>query len=87
MGRRPFTHNRADAPRFGLSVEQAAEAVGITANTFLKMVEDGRMPRPRCIGSRKVWDVEEVHAAFKALPHDNQTDDGEMDSWADLAAQ
>jgi predicted DNA-binding transcriptional regulator AlpA len=74
-------------PPFGISVEQAARAVGVSPNTYLNMVEDGRMPRPKRIGSRKVWDVEEVQAAFKALPHDKQIDDGDTDTWSDVAAR
>ena len=79
-------HDAAVILRFGFSIAEAAEAVGVSANTFSTMVEDGRMPRPKCIGSRKVWDVEEVHAAFKALPHDKQVNDEGIDTWADLGA-
>jgi excisionase family DNA binding protein len=53
---------------FGLSAEEAAAACGVSAGTFLEMVEDHRMPAPRKINSRLVWDVDEVRAAFKALP-------------------
>jgi predicted DNA-binding transcriptional regulator AlpA len=70
--------------RFGCSAVQAAEAVGVSVNTYIGMVEDGRMPQPKRIGSRKVWDVEEVYAAFKALPHEKQIDEGEPDTWSDL---
>jgi excisionase family DNA binding protein len=69
--------------RFGLSAREAADAIGVSPNTFLKMVDDGRMPRPRCIGSRNVWDVDEVYSCFKSLPHDQQNED-EADTWADL---
>jgi hypothetical protein len=48
------------------------------------MVDDNRMPRPKLIGRRKVWDVEEVQAAFKALPHDMQLEDGDANTWADF---
>ena len=34
------------------------------------------MPRPKLVGSRKIWDLEEVRLAFKALPAEN--DEGEV---------
>lgn len=77
----------AFVPRFGFSVQQAAEAVGVSVNTFLGMVADNRMPRPKPIGKRKVWDVEEVRAAFKALPHDMLIEDGDANTWADIEGQ
>lgn len=58
---------------FGLSAEEAAAACGVSAGTFRKMVEDRRMPAPRCINDRLVWDVDEVRAAFKALPRQGET--------------
>jgi excisionase family DNA binding protein len=60
----------------GLSQEDAAAYVGIGKTTFGVMVEDGRMPHPRKVGRRRVWDSEEVRSAFKNLPVDggNQTD-------------
>ena len=33
------------------------------------MVADGRMPGPRPIDARKVWDRLELDAAFSDLPH------------------
>lgn len=73
--------------RFGLSALEAAEAIGVSMNTFLAMVEEGRMPKPRAIRSRRIWDVDEVREAFKAIPHAGQAADGEgADTWADLQA-
>ena len=57
---------------FGLSAEEAGAACGVSASTFRSMVEDGRMPAPRVIGTRLVWDVDEVRAAFKALPRQGE---------------
>jgi hypothetical protein len=39
------------------------------------------MPKPRQIDGRLVFDVDEVRAAFKNLPHVGQV---EADTWADL---
>jgi len=32
------------------------------------MVDDGRMPKPRRIDGRKVWDRRQLEEAFAALP-------------------
>jgi excisionase family DNA binding protein len=55
------------SPR-GLSREQAAEYVGVGATKFDEMVADGRMPRPKRIDGRVVWDVVRLDIAFEALP-------------------
>ncbi|MGQ4273445.1 hypothetical protein [Terrihabitans sp. B22-R8] len=40
------------------------------------------MPRPRLLNGRRVWDVDDLDAAFKALPIEGE--DPEMDTWADV---
>ena len=40
------------------------------------------MPRPRRIDGRAVWDVDELRAAFKALPHEGESE--KVDTWADV---
>lgn len=55
------------APR-GLSREQAAAYVGISPSLFDMLVKDGRMPGPRHINARAVWDRLQLDAAFAALP-------------------
>jgi excisionase family DNA binding protein len=52
----------------GLSAEQAAEYVGVSEATFLRLVDAQTMPAPRAINTRRVWDVEELRDAFKRLP-------------------
>ena len=54
------------APR-GLSRVQAAEYIGVGATKFDEMVDDGRMPRPKRINGRIVWDRLKLDAAFDAL--------------------
>ena len=56
-------------PPVGINGEQAATLVGISASLFDKLVHERRMPEPRVIAGRLVWDVEEVVSAFRALPH------------------
>lgn len=57
------------APR-GLQREAAAGYVGISSSKFDEMVHDGRMPRPKVIDRRKVWDRNALDRAFEALPDD-----------------
>ena len=67
---------------FGLGEVEAAAAIGISASKFRALVDEKRMPSPRRIDGRNIWDVDELRAAFKALPH---ADDSEKaNSWADL---
>ena len=54
------------APR-GLSRAQAAEYIGVGTTKFDEMVDDGRMPRPKRIDGRIVWDRLKLDAAFEAL--------------------
>jgi excisionase family DNA binding protein len=58
-------------PRRGLSREEAAMYLGISASKFDELVRDGRMPGPKRIDGRKVWDVRELDVAFDSLPMAN----------------
>jgi predicted DNA-binding transcriptional regulator AlpA len=69
------------APR-GLSREQAAAYVGISPSLFDMLVSDGRMPSPKRINSRVVWDRLQLDAAFVALP----SNDDPANPWDDVAA-
>lgn len=54
------SHMRAVLPpptRRGLSRVEAAEYIGVGASKFDAMVTDGRMPKPKKIDGRRVWDV------------------------------
>jgi predicted DNA-binding transcriptional regulator AlpA len=67
---------------FGLGEIEAAAAIGISASKFRSLVAEKRMPSPRRLDGRNIWDVDELRAAFKALPHEDETES--QDSWADL---
>ena len=54
-------------PRRGLSRDEAAMYIGISAGKFDEMVADGRMPAPVKIDGRRVWDIRAVDLAFDAL--------------------
>lgn len=55
-------------PPIGLDREEAAAYVRAGTTLFDEMVSDGRMPQPRLMNSRRVWDREELYFAFKSLP-------------------
>ena len=42
--------------------------VGVSASKFDELVRDGRMPGPKRIDGRKVWDVRQLDLAFDDLP-------------------
>jgi predicted DNA-binding transcriptional regulator AlpA len=60
-------------PRRGLSRVEASTYLGVSPSKFDELVKDGRMPRPRLIDSRKVWDVYELDMAFDELPRQDSS--------------
>jgi predicted DNA-binding transcriptional regulator AlpA len=68
---RALSHVRP-VPRRGLSRDEAAMYIGISAGKFDEMVADGRMPAPVRIDSRRVWDIRSLDLAFDALSVDNR---------------
>lgn len=64
----------------GISREQAAALVGISASLFDRLVHEGLMPDARMAYGRLIWDVAEVTAAFRALPHRTEPVDGKVGS-------
>jgi predicted DNA-binding transcriptional regulator AlpA len=54
------------APR-GLSRPQAAAYIGVSASLFDQLVKDGRMPRPKRINGRVVWDRRRLDESFDAI--------------------
>ncbi len=75
--------------RRGLSECEAAVYLSISPSYFRKLVEMRKMPRPRIVGSRRIWDIEELDMAFKCLPREDGDADvafvsEEQCSWADF---
>lgn len=66
------------SPR-GLCRVQAAAYVGVSPTLFDEMIKDGRMPTPKRINSRTVWDIRKLDNAFDALPGDE-----EKNPWDDV---
>lgn len=60
-------------PPRGLNRLQAAAYVGVSPSLFDKMVDDGRMPMPKRINARTVWDVRRLDLAFEAIEGDDTT--------------
>jgi hypothetical protein len=74
--------------RRGLDENEAAVYLSLSPSFFRKLVELKKMPRPRLIGERRIWDVEELDLAFKALPREGGEAEPiftsqDNDSWAD----
>jgi len=60
----------------GLNREQAALYIGVGTTTFDAMVADGRMPKPKTVNSRVIWDRQALDVAFETLPTK-----GEANQW------
>ena len=73
--------------RRGLSEVEAAVYLSLSPSFFRRLVDQNLMPRPRVAGGRRIWDVEELDAAFKALPREggDEASFGAAggESWAD----
>ena len=59
--------------RRGLSRVQAAEYIGVGVTKFDEMVSDGRMPKPKKIDGRVVWDRVLLDEKFEALEDQSST--------------
>ena len=66
-------------PRRGLSREEAAMYLGISAGTFDELRRLGRVDSPRVIGGRKLWDIRDLDIAFDSLPREDAPTMGQ--SW------
>jgi hypothetical protein len=80
MIRRPLRDTRP-VPRRGLSRDEAAMYIGVSPSLFDQMVKDRRMPGPKLINSRTVWDRIALDHAFESLP-----DRDGSNPWDEVAA-
>ena len=60
------------APR-GLSRVEAAAYIGVSPSLFDQLVHDRRMPAPKQINTRKIWDRKRLDQAFEMIPDEDQT--------------
>ena len=58
-------------PPRGLSRVPSAIYVGVKPTLFDEMVADGRMPKPKRVNSKTIWDRLELDESFTALPSDD----------------
>ena len=64
----------------GLNRAKAAHHIGVGTTLFDQMVSDGRMPPPKRVNRRRLWDRVGIEMAFHELPEDaNGKDDNEWD--------
>lgn len=68
-------------PPRGLSRVEAAQYIGISPSLFDALVDDGRMPKPKQINARRVWDRRQLDHAFEAIPN---TDGDGANPWDEL---
>ena len=66
--------------RRGLDESEAAVYLSLSPSFFRSLVERGEMPRPRLLHSRRIWDVDDLDSAFKALPREGG--EPEVNTWA-----
>ena len=62
--------------------------LSLSPSFFRRLVEMKLMPRPRVAGGRRIWDVDELDLAFKALPREGGDDEAifadSKDGWEDF---
>ena len=66
-------------PAICVSKSSAAAMLNLSPNKFSELVLSGAMPKPRCVGSRRLWLVNELYTCAAALPSQD-----EDDTWGDL---
>lgn len=66
---RTIRHDALPPPtRRGLHREEAAAYVGVSSTKFDAMVGDRRMPKPKQVDGRRIWDIRALDRAFDLLP-------------------
>lgn len=69
---------RLHTPRRGLNRVEAAIYVGVSPSKFDELVKDGRMPKPKKIDARRIFDVRALDLAFDEL--EGESDANEWDA-------
>jgi predicted DNA-binding transcriptional regulator AlpA len=65
----------------GLSRVQAAEYIGVSRSLLDDLVRDGRMPSPKRVNTRVIWDIRKLDDAFGALPDEREKSSS---TWGDV---
>ncbi|MDX0836931.1 hypothetical protein GOD90_24320 [Sinorhizobium medicae] len=64
----------------GLNREQSAAYIGVSPSKFDQMVADRRMPRPKRIDGRTVWDRYQLDSAFDDLPSEKSGIEAQLEA-------
>lgn len=65
--------------RRGINRLESANYIGVGPSKFDSMVADGRMPKPKKIDGRRVWDVRALDRFFDLLPGSDESDHNPWD--------
>lgn len=77
---RPVRHDALPPPhRRGLHRDEAGAYVGVSPTKFDAMVADGRMPKPKQVDGRRIWDVRALDRAFDLLPGGDESEHNPFD--------
>lgn len=60
-------HDALSYPPRGLNREEASRWVGVSPTKFDELVRSGRMPKPKRVDGRVIWDRLKLDAAFADL--------------------
>lgn len=69
----------SSTPAICVGKSSAAAMLNLSPGKFSELVQAGAMPKPRCVGSRRLWLVNELYTCAAALPSQD-----EEDTWGDL---
>lgn len=69
----------------GLNRKEAASYIGVGVSLFDRMVKDGRMPKPKPVDRRLIWDKVQLDAYFDALPNEGEKPRPKT-NWQDVRA-
>ena len=75
----PHAANPLNAQNICVGKSEAAAMLSLSPNRFSELVKSGAMPKPREVGTRRLWIVSELHSCAAALPSQE-----ENDTWGDL---
>lgn len=59
-------------PPRGLRAPRAAAYIGVSETSFLHLVDEGVMPKPKRVKGMNIWDRLELDAAFESLAPERQ---------------
>lgn len=69
----------SNVPAICVSKSSAAAMLNLSPGKFSELVLSGEMPKPRCVGTRRLWLVNELYSCAAALPSQD-----EEDTWGDI---